>query len=115
MQETINYEHKKSFELDGIQYIYLKDNRTLNLNAVNGHDAIIVECSDNVLTRRFLEQFRSSEDQQIYLKPIVLYDRSGLADRITRTACDLHINDMDSLRSEDGKIQLIIDKLGEHE
>ena len=104
-------EHNNTFELDGIQFTYLKDSEEVDLSSLTKEDAIVLECSDNTLTRRILEKIRSSEKPEIFLTPIVVYDRSESTDQITRASADVIINDPDSLKSKDEKIRLILDKL----
>ncbi|WP_138431752.1 hypothetical protein [Fodinibius saliphilus] len=107
----MEYSHGKVFERQGINFLILKDDEKIDFSYLENPDIIIIDCSEDQLTRRLIHAIRSAEKSDLFLKVVLLYDRADITTDLTRASADKVIDELDNLGGIIEKVRQILERL----
>jgi GGDEF domain-containing protein len=77
-----------SFKLDNLMYLYLEGSREYVPEEIRKYDALILEAKEEEQARRLLVNIRSSDEKNIYLKPVFLMNAKEIKDPLLSKLTD---------------------------
>lgn len=92
----MNWNDQKIIEVENVKFLLIKDSDFGDLKLVRDSDAVIIFHSQNVLTEFLMENIRRDEGEDIYLKPVFVYSKTGEDLDQFRLLSDGRINNLDS-------------------